>query len=31
MLVDMEGDLFQHIHLENNILFERHDKLEKGE
>ena len=31
VLVEMEGDLFQHIHLENNILFERHDKLEKGE
>jgi regulator of cell morphogenesis and NO signaling len=30
-LEEMEGDLFEHIHLENNILFERHDKLGKGE
>ncbi len=30
-MTEMEGDLFEHIHLENNILFERHDKLEKGE
>jgi hemerythrin-like domain-containing protein len=27
-LTGMEGDLFEHIHLENNILFERHHKLE---
>lgn len=27
-MTGMEGDLFEHIHLENNILFERHHKLE---